>query len=857
MVSCVACGLSHTARKTGITFHKFPRNPQKRKLWLNFVDQKPIHPNAVLCSQHFKETDFEKHTSKVFLTSDAVPSTKIQRHKYDRASFPFKTAVSTSSTCPLDAESACTTSQSIPFASTVGDMVIQIPSLKTATTDAIVVSTTKNNTPAKSKLCSSWLSKIKCRTCLKEFKRNCVFGLQTKLSIGMTVQQMLLLFVPEMVQPTQPGLIDFVCNDCMKAIRAFVAFLERFNAVEEELKSKESDIREQTAHFSKENDTSRQEETGPGQTPDEEIDNTEKELSAPIKVEDFNETLESQYLPSGILQPIQNSKELYSSETGDVIYNFAEGNNMILSVIKQEDLGVADMDAAAVENINNSDSIISTLNPTLISSNKVTRYDRVVSISANNPPWQSPPENRRILLLGNAINRCPECKITFPSEDDLKYHFLQVHPSQAYPQCDDKLEIVKADKWSRREYNCPVCNALFYKSLLLNKHMTQNHKDYFWYSCDKCGRKFKKKFTYKLHVQNYERFKNCNMQTCRICKEVIFKDEMKKHYETHKDLQCVLCNRRFLSQHHYKRHLAAHDNKIKKPGHKAYVRQSLCPICGKLFGNVSNLETHMTTHSQDRNYMCDQCPKTFKTRNTLRIHHNRIHVLKSNNYMCATCGTTFKSLNGLRCHINLKHSDVNKHLCQVCGAAFKRGDYYRNHMKKHTNAAPSSRRRCGGVPRKYRIRSDRRCEEPLTCKYCSKKFMYIFTLRAHLLKSHISSKGSTEYKCQYCDLTFSSKDNKRRHEKTHADPELFALTCVVCHCRFSTKEELETHSAKHAGSTRRICDLCGEAFPSKYLMVNHKRYAHFNPKLIEEQQNKLLEDGLKEYMLPSDEHTDV
>ncbi|KAJ8910097.1 hypothetical protein NQ315_013234 [Exocentrus adspersus] len=253
--------------------------------------------------------------------------------------------------------------------------------------------------------------------------------------------------------------------------------------------------------------------------------------------------------------------------------------------------------------------------------------------------------------------------------------------------------------------------------------------------------------------------------------------------------------------------------------------------------------------------MCDKCPKAYKTMAVLRKHQETVHGDKK--YECETCGKMTKTISALQSHKMLKHTDIYKHACHICGATFKRSDYYRRHLQKHAMSGSDVLTPYKRYGLQTRTRGD-----ISSCKYCNSRFKNKVLLRKHLVSTHLSS--GTTYKCAYCYMTFANKGNKMRHEKRHADPQLFGLTCEVCHCRFRTKEEVGLHAAKHKGSSRSFCNLCGETFPSKYLMMNHKRYQHFSPEImaepkaekeepVEEEVN-LLKGGSSEYALESDEY---
>ncbi|XP_046750538.1 THAP domain-containing protein 1-like [Diprion similis] len=89
MVSCAACGYSKTRKRRDerITFHVFPKRPDRRDAWIRFMgraDYKPT-PYSRLCSQHFTDGCFDRaSTARVQLNNDAIPTIGISRLKYAR-----------------------------------------------------------------------------------------------------------------------------------------------------------------------------------------------------------------------------------------------------------------------------------------------------------------------------------------------------------------------------------------------------------------------------------------------------------------------------------------------------------------------------------------------------------------------------------------------------------------------------------------------------------------------------------------------------------------------------------------------------------------------------------------------------
>ncbi|XP_057660974.1 THAP domain-containing protein 1-like [Diorhabda carinulata] len=95
MVSCVDCSCSNTPKNKslGITFHSFPKDSEKNKLWKNFVNKPNWTPTrtSVLCSQHFTNECFDRTSMlKVRLHPNALPTIKVDRLKYVRTFNPLQ-----------------------------------------------------------------------------------------------------------------------------------------------------------------------------------------------------------------------------------------------------------------------------------------------------------------------------------------------------------------------------------------------------------------------------------------------------------------------------------------------------------------------------------------------------------------------------------------------------------------------------------------------------------------------------------------------------------------------------------------------------------------------------------------------
>ena len=65
------------SRKNGLTFHSYPKDESRRKLWANAVRRQNWQPtnSSYLCSEHFKPTDFKENSTNMRkLKDDVIPS---------------------------------------------------------------------------------------------------------------------------------------------------------------------------------------------------------------------------------------------------------------------------------------------------------------------------------------------------------------------------------------------------------------------------------------------------------------------------------------------------------------------------------------------------------------------------------------------------------------------------------------------------------------------------------------------------------------------------------------------------------------------------------------------------------------
>ncbi|XP_062558359.1 myoneurin-like [Armigeres subalbatus] len=192
--------------------------------------------------------------------------------------------------------------------------------------------------------------------------------------------------------------------------------------------------------------------------------------------------------------------------------------------------------------------------------------------------------------------------------------------------------------------------------------------------------------------------------------------------------------------------------------------KTICSICGAL---VNNIKSHMVIHEDIRPHQCEQCPKSFTSRNKLQSHINSVH-LRKRDFKCEVCGKAFLEKNNLKGHQRI-HKGDRKYKCDLCPKSFLFAGTLRCHQLTHTQ--------------------DKKHE----CQICGKMFLMRTTLNKHL---YVHS-NERPYKCDMCDKAFRTSTHKIVHMRTHTGER--PLQCRICNIGFAHHKARSVHmKTKHA-----------------------------------------------------------
>ncbi|KAK8830636.1 hypothetical protein WA577_004365 [Blastocystis sp. JDR] len=158
-------------------------------------------------------------------------------------------------------------------------------------------------------------------------------------------------------------------------------------------------------------------------------------------------------------------------------------------------------------------------------------------------------------------------------------------------------------------------------------------------------------------------------------------------------------------------------------------------------------------------------------------------------YSCQYCSATFRKHAKLARHL-LTHTKERPYHCTFpgCEKCFGRKDHLTRHMLSHN------------------------AEFLFDCPYegCQKKFKSEYNLNRHI-KKHVQkeSQPPQSYKCSYCDLTFTKKQQLRKHEFLHTGIKPYPCSFPGCFQAFFSQARLTIHEKTHKEGSECVCSVTG------------------------------------------------
>jgi len=312
--------------------------------------------------------------------------------------------------------------------------------------------------------------------------------------------------------------------------------------------------------------------------------------------------------------------------------------------------------------------------------------------------WEKPKKRRQ------QTTRCHICRTKFPKVSEMLQHMRRVHKDAAPLKCD-LCQVERVSRAQMRSHlgvhmqvermkgvrTCKLCGLRFRTLAILRKHFEEKHGPR--NKCDICGRAYKFHCQLKEHmrVHSDERPFTCDNCGHRFKARATVKAHMYTHLSIPHQCTCEVCGKTFRMRHHLEQHL-----KICK---SERVKNFCCNICDFKTHSRASLRNHLLTHSDARNFSCEECGASFKSKNGL-TSHKKFH--KGRKFPCTVCGTELRSKGSLGRHIK-QHQDLREHVCNVCGFAFVQLENLRVHQYKQHQILIY---KCDKCEERFRLKAD-------------------------------------------------------------------------------------------------------------------------------------------------------
>lgn len=250
--------------------------------------------------------------------------------------------------------------------------------------------------------------------------------------------------------------------------------------------------------------------------------------------------------------------------------------------------------------------------------------------------------------------------------------------------------------------------------------------------------------------------------------------------------------------------------------HPQVSESHYCHLCQQQCDNASGLDTHLRTHLENNDLICQFCNKKFTLIQDLELHETT-HLQEE--FVCIECRNSFKAKDLVLMHFKKSHLVDSR--CEICNLEFKTNSSINKHFMTHTI-----------------VNVINKTVNYFTCVFCQKEYGSKVSLQRHILFVHCKK---TPHMCEQCGFTACNEVSLRKHvEVEHQDTGKLENLCgadsstetdsggkmivdSLNHCNKSNDiENFESNS------TEEHCVLCIKTFKSKELLNIHLNEVHSN-----------------------------
>lgn len=274
--------------------------------------------------------------------------------------------------------------------------------------------------------------------------------------------------------------------------------------------------------------------------------------------------------------------------------------------------------------------------------------------------------------------------------------------------------------------------------------------------------------------------------------------ENKRQVFTTDELTCHYCLKYFERKDHLKEHLKVCSKAHSKESIQAQL-QSLkcfsCDVCNKTLRTKESLRQHKLTHSENFDFSCPSCEKSYSSLQALFNHlkaeghkypdSEKYKMLRSQNIPenfrpCEVCG---RWVGRMEHHMKTHHSEESRLFeCEYCDYNTNRKDNFNRHQDDMHKV----------IARNFKCidQSFKGRKPEWHCFDCK------ITLNSELeIENHIKAKHCDELKCNMCEKEFKKHQHLVQHIRyIHENPQRH--NCTKCGKSYAHKGSLTKHLKK-------------------------------------------------------------